>query len=81
MLRRERDRRAKTQAMRLAQAGDGRMTFAFVGDENDAAIGAAQPEDTIPTRAFSGRLGRAIATGYVKAANAPNAPKPAPYPV
>lgn len=46
-----------------------------------AAIGAAQPEDTIPTRAFSGRLGRAIATGYVKAANAPNAPKPAPYPV
>lgn len=46
-----------------------------------AAIGTAQPEDTIPTRAFSGRLGRAIATAYVKAANAPNAPKPAPYPV
>lgn len=45
------------------------------------AIGKAQPEDTIPTRAFSGRLGRSIATSYVKAANAPGAPKPAPYPV
>jgi nitronate monooxygenase len=27
------------------------------------AIGKAQPEDTAPTRAFSGRLGRSIATG------------------
>jgi nitronate monooxygenase len=45
------------------------------------AIGNAQPEDTAPTRAFSGRLGRSIATAYVKAANAPDAPMPAPYPV
>ena len=45
------------------------------------AIGKAQPEDTLPTRAFSGRLGRSIATAYVKAANAPEAPRPAPYPV
>jgi nitronate monooxygenase len=45
------------------------------------AIGKAQPEDTALTRAFSGRLGRSIATVYVKAANAPEAPKPAPYPV
>jgi nitronate monooxygenase len=45
------------------------------------AIGKAQPEDTLPTRAFSGRLGRSVATAYVKAANAPEAPKPAPYPV
>ena len=45
------------------------------------AIGKAQPEDTAPTRAFSGRLGRSIATAYVKTANAPEAPKPAPYPV
>jgi nitronate monooxygenase len=45
------------------------------------AIGNAQPEDTIPTRAFSGRLGRSIATAYVRAANAPEAPRPAPYPV
>jgi nitronate monooxygenase len=45
------------------------------------AISTAQPEDTAPTRAFSGRLGRSIATAYVKSANAPEAPKPAPYPV
>ncbi len=41
----------------------------------------AQPEDTMLTRAFSGRLGRSLATGYVIAASAPHAPKPAPYPV
>jgi len=45
------------------------------------ALAEAQPEDTAPTRAFSGRLGRAIATAYVKAASAPEAPKPAPFPV
>ena len=45
------------------------------------AIAAAQPEDTVATRAFSGRLGRSIATAYVKAANSPDAPSPAPYPV
>jgi nitronate monooxygenase len=45
------------------------------------AIGKAQPEDTAPTRAFSGRLGRSIATAYVKAASGSDAPKPAPYPV
>ncbi len=45
------------------------------------AIATAQPEDTTATRAFSGRLGRSIATAYVKAANAADAPSPAPYPV
>ncbi|MEZ5856615.1 MAG: nitronate monooxygenase [Hyphomicrobiaceae bacterium] len=44
-------------------------------------IGQAQPEDTIATRAFSGRLGRALATGYVRAATSRGAPDPAPYPV
>lgn len=39
------------------------------------------PEQTQPTRAFSGRLGRALATDYVRAANGSNIASPAPYPV
>ena len=45
------------------------------------ALGAATPEGTRLTRAFSGRSGRALATEYVRAAAAPDAPSPAPYPV
>lgn len=45
------------------------------------AIGSALPDETILTRAFTGRLGRSIATDYAKSANSPEAPKPAPYPI
>ncbi len=45
------------------------------------ALGDLEPQETTLTRAFSGRLGRAIATDFVKAASAPDAPSPAPYPV
>ena len=44
------------------------------------ALGRALPEDTRITRAFSGRAGRSLATAYVRAAAAPDAPAPVPYP-
>ena len=40
-----------------------------------------EPEATMTTRWMSGRLGRAVATEFVRAAAAPDAPQPAPYPV
>lgn len=44
------------------------------------AIGNANPEDTVVTRAFSGRPGRAIRNAYTDAAEAPGAPAARPYP-
>jgi nitronate monooxygenase len=45
------------------------------------ALVKAAPEDTMVSRVFSGRAGRSVATAYVRAATAPDAPPPAPYPV
>ena len=45
------------------------------------AIGKAAPEDTMITRAYSGRPARGLATDYARAAAAPGAPPPAPHPV
>ncbi len=45
------------------------------------ALADLEPEATTPTRAFTGRLARAIRTNYVHAAELPGGPLPAPYPV
>jgi nitronate monooxygenase len=46
-----------------------------------AALARTAPEDTVVSRAFSGRAGRSLATDYVRAATADQAPRLAPYPV
>ncbi|MDA3630096.1 nitronate monooxygenase [Saccharopolyspora oryzae] len=45
-----------------------------------AAMEGLSPEQTIPTRAYSGRLGRAVPTQFVEAWTGDGAPLPAPYP-
>ena len=45
------------------------------------ALARTRPEDTLVSRVFSGRPGRSIANDYARAASAPDAPAPAPYPV
>jgi nitronate monooxygenase len=45
------------------------------------ALSRTAPEDTVISRAFSGRAGRSIATDYVRAATAIGAPPLAPYPI
>jgi nitronate monooxygenase len=45
-----------------------------------ASLDGLAPEATVPTRAYTGRLGRAAPTPYVLAWAEPDAPRPAPYP-
>ena len=44
-------------------------------------LARTEAHETVITRAFSGRPGRSAPTAYVRASHAPNAPRPAPYPV
>ena len=45
------------------------------------SIGDSDPEDTLASHVFSGRLGRSLRTPYTVAATEPSAPDPAPYPI
>ena len=45
------------------------------------ALATTMPEDTMVTRAFSGRAGRSLATDYARAVADADAPRPAPYPI
>jgi len=45
-----------------------------------ASLEGLRPEQTVPTRSYTGRLGRAAPTPYVKAWAAPDAPHAARYP-
>jgi len=58
-----------------------RCPEAGVHPEWAEALACVAPEDTIVTSVFSGRAGRSVATDYVLAAIADEAPPPAPYPV
>ncbi|MBC7278314.1 nitronate monooxygenase [Nocardioides sp.] len=51
-----------------------------IADAWAASLDGIEPEDTVATRAYSGRLGRAAPTPYVRSWEAPDAPSPAPYP-
>jgi nitronate monooxygenase len=45
------------------------------------ALSKTDADETMITSSFSGRPGRGIANAFASAANAPGAPKPAPYPL
>lgn len=58
-----------------------RSPEAGVADVWSAGLGAAAPETSVLTRAYSGRPGRALPTEYVRAWAADDAPPAARYPV
>ncbi len=74
---------AITLGASAVQVGTGllRSPEANVNKAWSNAIGRAKPEDTIATRAFSGRLGRSIRAAYTEAAARGDTPEPAPYPI
>ncbi|MFR9801478.1 NAD(P)H-dependent flavin oxidoreductase [Pseudonocardia sp. RS010] len=57
-----------------------RSPEAGLDDAWTSALAELPPERTVPTRAYSGRLGRAVPTPFVTAWSRPDAPAPAPYP-
>ena len=66
-----------------AQVGTGflRCPEAKMHPAYAARLASTEAHETTITRAFSGRPGRGVANAYVRAANAADAPRPAPYPI
>lgn len=58
-----------------------RSPEAGIAEAWSAGLEAAAPETSVLTRAYSGRLGRALPTPFVRAWSAEDAPPPAAYPV
>lgn len=58
-----------------------RCPEAAVAAEWSTALADLAPEQTVMTRAYSGRLGRAVPTPFIRAWADSDAPAPAPYPV
>jgi len=65
------------------QIGSGflRTTEAGLASAWTAGMKESSPEDTVATRAFSGRLGRSLRTPYTEAAESGDTPAAAPYPI
>jgi len=57
-----------------------RTPEAAIDKDWSASLEDLAPEATVPTLAYSGRLGRAVSTPYVRAWTEPDAPDPATYP-
>ncbi|MFP5023049.1 NAD(P)H-dependent flavin oxidoreductase [Pseudonocardia phyllosphaerae] len=80
------DGRALAAALTLGasavQVGTALLRAPETGIDDDwaAALDGLAPEDTVTTRAYTGRLARAVPTGYIRAWASPDAPAPARYP-
>ncbi|HEV7452007.1 MAG TPA: nitronate monooxygenase [Pseudonocardiaceae bacterium] len=57
-----------------------RSPEAGISPEWSDALNGLAPEDTVTTRAYTGRLARAAPTPYLAAWTTPDAPRPAPFP-
>jgi nitronate monooxygenase len=81
------DGRAVAAALTLGASAVQIGTVLLPADETNLApawknaLSTLAPEDTMLTRAYSGRWGRSIATDYVRSFNGPDAPEPAPHPI
>jgi nitronate monooxygenase len=57
-----------------------RSPEAGISTEWSDALNGLAPEDTVTTRAYTGRVARAAPTAYLAAWTTPDAPRPAPFP-